>query len=148
MPLEIEIIDNNDCTYNVVFVLELKATYLFDLVIDKVKYGETVRVEITGNKWSRNTPILCPKTNKCVSNIIKSIPNDCSLEKPFKYLVNGSEICTKHQVDCNCPSGYIKFDIMKYYAPEDRSDMCPYFKKQKKAWIKYRNNYSIFYDGI
>jgi len=150
IPVETEVIDNNDGTYNVEFVPEMHGTYVFDLLVDKEKYGEPVKVELSKKVCSGSTSILCPNTNKCVGNIQECIvpPNDCPLEKPFKCKVNGTEQCTKSQIDCDCPEGFIRCSIMKYCVPEDRPDMCPAFKKSKSNCFKYGDDYTMFYDGI
>ena len=149
-PIEAQIIDNNDGTYNVEFVPEVNGNYEFDLLVDKEKYGETVEVKISNKECSGSTPILCPNIKKCVGSLQKCIvpPNDCPLEKPFKCKVNDTEQCTKSQTDCDCPAGFSKCHIMKYCVPDDRPDMCPTFKKNQVNCNNFGKDYKMFYDGI
>jgi hypothetical protein len=128
----------------------MHGTYVFDLVVDNEKYGEPVTVEIKSKICSGSTSILCPNINKCVSNYKECIipPNDCPIEKPFKCKVNGTEMCTKSQIDCDCPPRFIRCSIMKYCVPENRPDMCPAFKKSRNICFKYGYDYKMFYDGI
>lgn len=94
--------------------------------------------------------MLCPNEEKCVGNIKECIspPNNCSIEKPFKCKVNGVETCVRSLTNCDYPSGFIIFKIMNYCVPENRIDMCPYFKNTYKICRRYGEDYEIKYDGI
>jgi len=49
-------------------------------------------------------------------------------------------------VECDCPEGYIKCSYMKYCVPENRPDMCPYFKTRKCQ--KMGQDIAYYEDGI
>ena len=148
--VDAEIIDNNDGTYNVEFIPIMHGTYVFDLKVDKENYGEPVKVEISPLSCSGKTSVLCPNVNKCVSNIQECIvpPNNCSIEKPFECKVNGVTTCVKSQIDCDCPPGFIRCEIMRYCVPENRPDMCPAFKKPFNYCSRFGDGYEMNYDGI
>jgi len=109
LNIEAEIID-----YNAEFIQKYLVLIQW-IVIDKEKYGETVSIIINGKKCFGNTPNFCTNTNEFVGNIQDFIipPEYYPFEKPFKCKVNGSEIWSKSQIDCNCHLEFMKYDIMR-----------------------------------
>jgi hypothetical protein len=103
------------------------------LFVDEEKYGKDIEIEYGERVCSGETPVLCPN-NKCAKDYYGCIipPNGCPKETPFKCKVNNTEgVCVKSQIECDCPSGYIRCSYMKYCVPEDRPDMCPKYKYRK-----------------
>ena len=129
----IAIYDNNDGTYKVSFIPNMPGTYLIRLFVDEEKYGKDIEIEYGERVCSGETPVLCPN-NQCAKDYYGCIipPNGCPIETPFKCKVNNTEgVCVKSQIECDCPSGYIRCSYMKYCVPEDRPDMCPKYKYRK-----------------
>ena len=145
----VNVIDNGDGSYKVEFVPEMKGIYLFNLLLGKEKYGQTVRYELTSFKCSGENNILCPNQKKCVKNILECIepPSDCDISTPFNCKVNGKYTCVKSQTDCDCPDDtYIKCDIMHYCVKKERQDMCPSFRNITATCVKQHLVYN--FDGI
>ena len=127
----------------------MKGIYLFNLLLGKEKYGQTVRYELTSFKCSGEENILCPNQKKCVKNILECIepPSDCDISTPFNCTVNGKYTCVKSQTDCDCPDDtYIKCDIMHYCVKKERQDMCPSFKNITANCVKQHLVYN--FDGV
>ena len=145
-----KVIDNGDGSYNVAFIPEVEGTYLFNLLVDKERYGQEVKWTLNKKVCTGETNILCPNTKECVADILECVspPGKCpDKDKPFWCPVNGEEQCVKSQTDCDCPEGFIKCDIMKYCVPEKRPDMCAFFIVNNKLCSKY-GNFKMFDDGI
>ena len=68
------------------------------------------------------------------------------INAPFKYKVNGTKMCVKSQIDCDCPLRYIKCDYMSYCVPETRPDICQIYNYRTCSRIS--KNYIFFDDGI
>ena len=149
---DIEIVDNKDGSYTVKFIPEYEGTYLFNILVGNEKYGEEIKWTLSKKECTGDTSILCPNENRCVGNILDCIsPSDKCKEdetKPFYCLVNGNYTCTKSQTDCDCPTGYIKCNIMKYCVPNDRKDMCPEFTINNKKCQKLDTSLVMYYDGV
>ena len=128
----LEIEDNNDGSYTVSFVPDYPSIYYISLSNDGLKYGNDIQLEFVKRTCSGSTPILCAN-NECATDYLSCIqpPNGCNISAPFLCKVDGVETCVKSQTDCDCPTGYIKCDYMKYCVPEDREDMCPIFLEFK-----------------
>ena len=142
------VIDNGDGSYDVEFTPTMKGTYKINLLVRKEKYGEMVVYELKEFSCSGIKNIACPNKKLCVSNILDCIgtKGNCTIDKPFYCKVNDIFTCTKSQIDCDCPKGYIKCPIMKYCVPELRADMCPKFKNNVAMCM--RNKMIFNYDGI
>ena len=98
-----------------------------------------------------STPFLCPNKNKCVSNRIDCIEpkNNCPENTPFYCKVEKTEKCVESQTECDCPSGYIRCDYMKYCVPEDRPDMCSDFSGiSENTCQKMKQFKNLCSDGI
>ena len=121
--------------------------YLIRLFVDDEKYGEDITVTYGNKKCTGKTPILCPN-GLCAEDIYSCIvpPNDCPKDRPFICKVNGTEICVKSRIECDCPLGYYRCSYMKYCVPDDRRDMCPTYKKKNCRSIN--SNWEYFADGI
>ena len=142
------VIDNGDGSYDVEFTPTMKGTYKINLLVRKEKYGEMVVYELKEFSCSGIKNIACPNKKLCVSNILDCIgtKGNCTIDKPFYCKVNDIFTCTKSQIDCDCPKGYIKCPIMKYCVPELRTDMCPKFKSNVAMCMRNKMIYN--YDGI
>ena len=139
--------DNNNGTYTISFIPDYAGTYVFNIFIDDEKYGEEISVKYAKKTCKGSASILCPN-NQCAESYYGCIdpPNECSKEKPFKCKVNKVDTCVKSRVECDCPEGYIKCSYMKYCVPENRPDMCPYFKTRKCQ--KMGQDIAYYEDGI
>ena len=152
VDVEAEVIDNGDGTYTVQFIPELQGLYLFNLFVDNEKYGEEIQVNLKNNMCEGDTPISCPNMRKCVADRLDCVqpPDKCKEDKnkPFYCKVNGTYTCTRSQIDCDCPSGYIRCAIQKYCVPENRSDMCATVRSNDNyCKINYGSQYKMFKDG-
>ena len=118
--------------YLISFVPDYPSIYYISLSNDGLKYGNDIQLEFVKRTCSGSTPILCAN-NECATDYLSCIqpPNGCNISAPFLCKVDGVETCVKSQTDCDCPTGYIKCDYMKYCVPEDREDMCPLFLEFK-----------------
>ena len=151
IPLDdAKVVDNGDGSYNVEFVPMMKGIYLFNILLGKEKYGEEVKYELTTFKCTEgNKTILCPNKKLCVSSLLDCIEprgKDCNISKPFYCKVKEEFICTESQLDCDCPDGYDKCEIMKYCVPEGRKDMCPTFKNVLP--ICWTHEMTMNFDGV
>ena len=142
-----DITDNDDGTYTVSFVPNMSGKYLIRLFVDDEKYGEDITVTYGDKKCTGKTPILCPN-GQCAEDVYGCIvpPNDCPKDKPFICKVNGTEICVKSRIECDCPLGYYRCSYMKYCVPDDRRDMCPTYKRRNCKTMDAKWKY--FADGI
>ena len=141
----VEIVDNNNGLYTVSFIPNIAGRYILRLFNNKEKYGEDISILYKEIECKGSTPILCPD-NRCVSNSVFCIdpPNGCDEATPFRCKVNNTETCVKSQIECDCPKGYIKCGYMNYCVRENRTDMCPSYKKLRCP----TKNYIQFQDGI
>ena len=152
IDVDAEIEDNLDGTYTVKFVPEVEGLYIFNFLIDSEKYGEEIRQELKNKVCEGEDSKLCPNKRICVKDLIDCVePADkCKQDKtkPFWCPVNGNYTCTKSQVDCDCPKGYIRCNIQKYCVPKDRKDMCATpMLNNNFCKINLGNNYKMFEDG-
>ena len=147
ISVDAEVEDNLDGTYSVYFIPDIEGTYLFNLLVGSEKYGEEVKYTFTKKVCNGEKSILCPNTQECVKDYIDCVePADKCKEdktKPFWCLVNGTYTCTKSQVDCDCPKGYIKCKIQNYCVPENRPDMCTSYSTQfcPPGTVKYEDGF-------
>jgi len=143
----VEIEDNGDGTYTVSFIPDFPAEYIIRLSNDGGKYGDDISLTFTKKTCSGATPILC-STNVCAKDYLSCIDpaNGCDINAPFKCKVNGTEMCVKSQIDCDCPEGYIRCDYMRYCVPETRPDMCPTYNY--RTCSKISKSFIFFDDGI
>ena len=82
-------------------------------------------------------------------NIATEDSSNCpDSNKPFYCKVNGASTCVASQIDCDCPSGYVKCNYMKYCVKSDREDMCPDFHITDIMCQKLGSEYKRFNDGI
>ena len=142
-----EIVDNKDGTYTVSFIPNYPGKYILRLFNNKERYGEDVSFDFVILECTGSTPVLCPDS-RCVEDSSQCIepPNDCDSDKPFKCKVNGTEMCVKSQIDCDCPEGFIRCDYMRYCVPEGRDDMCAVFIIEKCS--KYNIDWDYYPDGV
>ena len=149
IPLDdVKVVDNGDGSYNVEFIPTMKGIYLFNILVRKEKYGQEVKFELTDFKCLDETKKACPNKRKCVNDILECIepPSNCSNSTPFNCTVKGEYTCVESRTYCDCPPGYKKCSIMNYCVPEDRTDMCPLFKR---VYFVCKDNGLIEnYDGI
>ena len=149
---ETEVFDLGNGNYSVQFIPPLAGKYVIGLVkeVDSEAYGEDVIFNISKTVCSGDTPYLCPNMKKCVSNRIQCITpeNDCPSEKPFYCEVDKTFTCVASQIDCDCPSGFIRCDYMHYCVPESRPDMCASYLMTNARCKKLDSNYILFKDGI
>ena len=108
--------------------------------------------KLKNNMCEGDTPISCPNMRKCVADRLDCVqpPDKCKEDKnkPFYCKVNGTYTCTRSQIDCDCPSGYIRCAIQKYCVPENRSDMCATVRSNDNyCKINYGSQYKMFKDG-
>jgi len=143
----VEIEDNGDGTYTVSFIPDFPGEYIIRLSNDGGKYGDDISLTFTKKTCSGATPILC-STNVCAKDYLSCIDpaNGCDINAPFKCKVNGTEMCVKSQIDCDCPEGYIRCDYMRYCVPETRPDMCPTYNY--RTCSKISKSFIFFDDGI
>ena len=156
LNLEIEesLIDKNKNNYNKNNFLKLfKKKFLIIIISIILIVGLIIGLIINknGSDIVVETPIFYPnnKTNKTITDYYGCIypPNGCPEESPFRCLVNGTkEVCVKTRIDCDCPNGYYKCPYMKYCVPDDRTDMCPTYKKIQCSKINI--SWTQFEDGI
>ena len=152
LPVNAEVVDNNDGTYNVEFIPEFYGNYLFNLLVRNQRYGQEYQWPLIKKDCSQEGKILCPNNNKCEVDIYHCIDDfdKCNdTNKPFYCKINGIDTCTESKTNCDCPDGYVKCDIMKYCVPEAREDMCFFgINNNQFCTSKFTAKYKMFYDGI
>ena len=140
--------DNGDGSYNVFFLPDTPGKYIIRLKVDDgIKYGQDVEKDYVHKTCKGATPVMCPNY-ECATDYYACIvpPNGCPNDTPFKCPVNGVETCVKSQIECDCPTGWIRCDYMKYCVPGDRPWMCPDYKQRRCEQIN--SNWGYFADGI
>ena len=130
---EIKIKDLNTGKYSFNFIPFYEGQYYIRIYLGNKLFNETT-YNIEKMQCGGDDPFLCPNKDLCVSDPIDCIEpkNDCPRETPFLCKVNGEEQCTKSQLDCDCPDGYIRCEYMKYCVPKNREDMCADFSQIPK----------------
>jgi len=90
---------------------------------------------------------VCPNY-ECATDYYDYIvpPNRCPIDISFECPVNWVETWDKYLIECDCPTGWIKCDYMKYCFPGDRPWMCPDYKVKHYQQINSSRGY--FSDGI
>jgi hypothetical protein len=154
LEIEESLLDKNNNNYNKNNFLNLfKKKFLIIIISIILIVGLIIGLIIykngkNGSDIVIETPIFYPN-DKPITDYYGCIypPNGCPEESPFRCPVNGTkDVCVKTRIDCDCPNGFYKCPYMKYCVPNDRLDMCPYYKKRKCATIN--SDWIYFADGI
>ena len=147
---EVNIHDLQSGNYSFNFIPSSEGNYFIKIYLDDELFLE-VDFEIEKMRCKDSTPFLCPNKNLCVSNRIECIEpkNDCPENTPFYCKSQKKYKCVESQTECDCPTGYIRCDYMKYCVPEGRPDMCADFSEiSEKTCSKMKQFNNLCSDGI
>ena len=147
---EVNINDLQSGNYSFNFIPSSEGNYFIKIFLDEELFLE-IDFVLEKKRCKDSTPFLCPNKNKCVSNRIDCIEpkNNCPENTPFYCKVEKTEKCVESQTECDCPSGYIRCNYMKYCVPEDRPDMCADFSEiSEQACKKLKQFNKLCSDGI
>ena len=149
LDFNVEIKDNEDGSYNVVFTPSIFGIYSLVILLNGKKYHE-FSLDLTCKEG-----YICPNNNlKCVSNLLDCIPPEIkcnnseeSKEKPF--YCNDTDECVESMTECTPNDGKVQGSCkyMNALYPQSKSYLCSYYLPLD-CKRKYPNYKILCNDGI